>query len=288
MPSSKPRPTTLALMADAHCGHRLGMLDPATVLVDSDGPWTPELGAVQKELFKQFEGARADLLARVGGRQRIVMVHDGDLGQGAAFPHQLVSQSPKDQVAIAVALFRPWLKVPNVAVLRIMAGTDVHSMGATSIEVLVAQQLQAEFPRKDVAVRWHVRLKVAGALFDMAHHGPVAGSRTWLRGNVARLYLRDRMEFDFRRGLRVATLYVRAHRHHFLHIEDELEGVPGGCKSGLLLLPSMSGLTEHGRKVTQSAPELTTGMVFVDVLDGRIVGVDEKVQYRDLRTTEEL
>jgi hypothetical protein len=276
------------MFADAHCGHKLGLLNPETVLVGSEGLWTPGLTEVQRYLWSWLEKCRADLLDRLRGKQRVILVHDGDLGQGSAFPHTLVSIEPKDQVMIAAAMLRPWLNIPNVVALRIMAGTDAHSMGASSIEVLVAEMLTREYPNTDVQVRWHVRLRVDGVLFDVAHHGPMAGSRTWLRGNVARAYLRDRMEHDFRRGYAVPRMYVRAHAHDFLYIEDELEGVPGGCRSGLLLLPSFCGLSDHGRKATQSAPELVTGMVFADVRDGLLVDVHPMVQRLDLRTAEEL
>jgi hypothetical protein len=276
------------MFADAHCGHKLGLLNPETVLVGSEGLWTPGLTEVQRYLWSWLEKCRADLLDRLRGKQRVILVHDGDLGQGSAFPHTLVSIEPKDQVMIAAAMLRPWLNIPNVVALRIMAGTDAHSMGASSIEVLVAEILAHEFPNKDVKVAWHMRLTLAGLLFDVAHHGPMAGSRTWLRGNVARSYLRDRMERDFRRGYAVPRVYARAHAHDFLYIEDELEGVPGGCRSGLLLLPSFCGLSDHGRKSTQSAPELVTGMVFADVRDGLLVDVHPMVQQLDLRTAEEL
>lgn len=285
---SRTKTTTLAMFADAHCGHRLGLLNPETVLQGSDGPWTPGLTEIQKYLWAYTEVCRADLVARIGSKQRVVLIHNGDLTQGNAFPHALVSMEPKDQIMVACAVLRPWLQIPNVVALRIVPGTDVHTMGAGSTEVLATEILAHEFPNKDVKVAWHMRLTLAGLLFDVAHHGPMAGSRTWLRGNVARAYLRDRMEHDFRRGYAVPRMYVRAHAHDFLYIEDELEGVPGGCRSGLLLLPSFCGLSDHGRKATQSAPELVTGMVFADVRDGLLADVHPMVQRLDLRTAEEL
>ena len=284
----KAERVTLALMADAHCGHRLGLLNPETVLTSSDGPWTPGPTQMQRHLWGKVEGLRLKTEERAGKRGRVVVAHVGDLAQGNAFPHSLVSEEPKDQVEIAAAVLRPWLRMRCVSTLRIVVGTEAHTMGEGSMEVLAARMLAAEFPDKSVEVRWHLRATVAGALVDLAHRGPVGGSRTHLRGNVARFYLRDRMERDFRRYGKVARLYVRAHVHDYLYIEDELEGVPGGCRAGLVLMPPLSGMTDYARGASLSAPELTTGMVFVDLRGGEVLAVRSEVDVLDLRTAEDL
>jgi len=284
----KAEQVTLALMADAHCGHRLGLLNPETVLTSSDGPWTPGTTKTQDRLWEKVEGLRLKTEKKAGKRGRVVVAHVGDLAQGNAFPHSLVSVEPKDQVEIAAAALRPWLRMRCVSTLRIIVGTDAHTMGEGSMEVLAAQKLATEFPDKSVEVRWHLRATVAGVLVDVAHRGPVAGSRMHLRGNVARFYLRDRMERDFRRYGKVARLYVRAHVHDHLYIEDDLEGVPGGCRAGLVLVPSLCGLSDYARGASLSAPELVVGMVFADLRGGEVLVVRPEVDVLDLRTVEEL
>jgi hypothetical protein len=147
----------------------------------------------------------------------------------------------------------------------------------------------ANLEHADASAIHHLRIDVGGVLFDVAHHGPGAGSREWLRGTVARYYLRSRALQDINRlGIEPATVYLRFHHHVWLHesLEVYVNGEPRWVH--LVVCPSYCGLNQYARQVTQSAPELTNGLVVFLVEDGRLLEVKPFIETRDLRAREKI
>jgi len=69
------------------------------------------------------------------------------------------------------------------------------------------------FKNKDIKMCQHGLLDIDGVTIDYAHHGPFPGSRSWLKGNIARYYLRDLMMREIMNGNSPPKLVVRAHYH---------------------------------------------------------------------------
>ncbi len=275
-------------MADTHGGHKLALLSPETVLLDQDEegnpkPHTPQLTATQEYLWKLYTG-HIEEVKKLAGKDPIHIWHDGDLTQGLKYPHHLVSTRLADQLAIGAYNLKPWLRVPNVKTLRIVTGTEAHNFGEGSAEIAVSEWLASEFPKTDVRVTAHglMTIKEMGLEFDFSHHGPQSGSRSWLKGNVARFYLRDLMIREIENRGKPADIYVRAHYHEYVY--EVLR--EGKFKSRLLMTPSYSMIDDHALKVTQSKHMVTNGLVAFELIDGRISEPIELMKTLDIRTKE--
>lgn len=278
-----------AFLSDTHAGHRLGLINPATrlVRVNSDGAgehYTPELTHTQVRLWTDYQRNLARL-RELAGTDAIVAFHDGDATQGDNHGATIPDITREDQREIAVQNLLPFFGLDAVTKGRLLTGTEVHV--PENAEARIAFTL-AQATGKDVRVYHHERVRVGGLLFDIAHHGPPPGSRDWLRGNVATLYLRDRIYRDRRMGRVPASVYVRGHYHEWVHVTLWETWAGEHLRYDLVVIPSFCGLGEYGRKITRSEPSLTTGLGAFEIEDGNLRDVHPLTQTWDLRTEENL
>lgn len=281
--------TVHVAMADSHCGHRLCLCNP-DALLGADDPNDesargPSLMKFQRSLYN-FYKHNIQWVREFAGDDPIVVTHDGDLTHGNKFKDGLMESDMVDQIRMATWNLKPWFAIPNVAAMRIIQGTGVHTMtGGT--EQLVAERLRLEFPGRDISTSPHSVMTVGGATFDTAHHGPSAGSRKWLEGNVANIYLRDTMLKLLHSGKTPPQVFLRAHRHVFIPMEFRaLYFLQKMYTSWLLLIPPLCGITSYARKVASSPSEITIGMWVIEVLDGKIARIQPLVEVHDLRRHE--
>ena len=279
-------------LSDLHSGHQLGLLNPDVILVQTqdDGSWTewtPEQTENQRYLWALYlefmEGVKA-----LAGDDEIILLHLGDLIHGVHYRDGLIPDtSLVDQRAIAEHNLLPWMLLPNVRRVRLLTGTGIHVRAEGSNEARMAYSLSQVFKGKDIQATHHSRLEVDGFVFDAAHHGPPGGSRDWLRGNVARYYLRDRMQIDRRGGLKPPFAYLRGHFH--VDIWETLrEQWRGELEtSHLIVVPSFMGLTWHGRKVTRSEPVVSNGLYAFEIGEGQC-RIHPFTRKRDQRAQESL
>lgn len=282
-----------AAIADTHAGHVLGLLNPDTVLVrqlDEHGEfeeWCPEPTATQRLLWPFYQEDIGQL-ANLADGDPIVLLHVGDPVHGTKYQQGLIADvSRADQRRIAVSNLTPSIALPNVIAVRLYTGTAAHVWPGYA-DARVAWALHQEFPRKDIQSVHHSRLMVGGEILDISHHGPHPGSRDWLRGNVARFYLRDRIYRDRRMGKEPARGYIRGHRHVWLKetMDDRWADTDGDRY--LTVVPAYSGFTGFARQITQSEPELQCGMVVYEMEGGRLTEIHPFVHYEDLRLEETL
>ena len=278
-----------AILADTHGGHVLGLLNPATLLVREadDGQaelWTPEPTETQRQLTRCLNKFTQEMVEFVGGDE-VLVIHDGDATQGDVFNHTIPDTTLEDQRTIAYYNLLPLVQLPTCRAARLITGTGIHVPEAA--EARIAAKL-AEATGKDIQAVHHERLSISGVVFDISHHGPPPGSRDWLFGNVATLYLRDRVDRDRRLGKEPADVYVRGHDHRWVEItiNEEWEGVYRTYR--LVVLPSLCGLGEYARKVTRSEPSLDVGMGLFEIVGGKLVDVKPLKETWDLRTEEVL
>lgn len=280
-------------LADTHGGHKLGLLNPDTVLWEEDEngdlqPHKPALTHFQLYLWQAVCEDRQKVI-ELAGRDELIILHNGDLTQGIRFRENLVSSGRlSDQIEIAFRNLLPWVALPNVQTARVVIGTGVHNMGEGASERLVTRLLKERFPEKDVTVLRHSLLDIGGVTFDVAHHGPHPGSRDWLKGNVARLYLRDLMTREVKSGNVPPRVVARAHYHKWVRVTeyDEIGGT--AVTSDLVILPSYCGLDDHAQKATQSVNVQTHGCVAFELVDGELRDIHPFKRSLDLRTKETL
>lgn len=278
-------------LTDTHGGHKLGLLNPETEIFDEaeDGlyrHYTPKLTAFQEWLWHDVYIPGIDQVARVANGAPLAVMHGGDSTHGVRFPEQLITSSLASQITIAVQNLRPLMELSNMRALRMAMGTGVHEFGEGASAQLVTSQLRPVYRGIDIRVLYHGLGEVAGANVDYSHHGPGPGSRTWLRGNVARFYLRDLMFQEILDGRDPPDLVLRGHVHEYVNEAVMIMRQGREVWSRLVVCPSMCGLGDYGRKATHSAYVLRCGMVLFAIENRRVVDVIPLIESVDLRTRE--
>ena len=290
-----PRRVVVALMSDCHCGHQLGLMAPGTELIDDDGnPWTPQLTKVQEYLWELSQKHKAEVVA-LAGDDEILVIHNGDACQGTRYPSRWVSERESDQVKIAAQALKPWLELPNVHTMRILAGTSAHNFGRASAEVALAELLQAmdasraALGRKtSIKALYHGLFTIAGVTFDIAHHGAYPGSRVWLMGNGPRFYLRSLMEEELLNGRTPPRIVARGHHHVWRRETVRIELDDRTVESDIINTPSYTGLTDYAHQAARSPAWVTNGMAAIECVGGQVVGIHRLTATLDVRTREEL
>ena len=194
----------LVWFADSHAGSVYGLCNPDAWLSDGDrDPYHPALTSGQR-LYWDWMLEFIEKVKSVTGKQRVDVMHGGDICQGTKHLDGLMSTRMGDHIAIAAANMAPWMALPNAKSLTLFSGTGAHDFGEGSAEETVAKVLG-----KKVRMSHHELIDIDGLLVDAAHHGPGAGKRDWLKGNVARFYLQSAIQMDNP----PANIYLRGHVH---------------------------------------------------------------------------
>jgi hypothetical protein len=278
--------------SDTHGGHRLGLLNPETVLEteDEEGeviPYQPGLYPAQEFLWETYTKHIGEI-TKLAGKDEIIVKVMGDIVQGNKYAHEWVSTRVSDQFDIATWNMKPWLQLPNVKTVRFAKGTAAHNFGEGSGEITVAKMLRAEYPKKNIRTIYHGLAKIAGVTFDFAHHGPGTGLRNWLKGNTARYYLRSLMEDEFDDGNAPPDVVLRGHFHEYISEVLTKFHRDKYYTSRMVILPSYCMLDDYARQATKSASKVRFGMVAFEIVDGKILDVIPLIERVDLRTRENL
>ena len=278
------------LLSDTHAGHKLGLCNPNTLLMNEHGDeYSPQLSATQAyldDLYKQHIDEVADL----ADGDPVLVFHNGDITQGTRYADHLCATLIVDQVKIAVANLSRWYthKRINLALMRVVVGTSVHSIEGTT-EQLVAAQLAALYPEHSTNVMYHLQFTLKsqqGQVLDLAHHGPYPGGREWLRGNGARYYLRSAMMAELVDGETPARVYARGHYHTWVRETVRVRRNGQDVTSDLVITPSYSGIDDYVRSATRSTRKIDHGLVALEFEDG-LQDIYPLYQQLDVRSSEE-
>jgi len=282
----------LAIASDKHGGHKLGLLNPETVLEDEDSKgnlfqWTPELQPFQQYLWERHK-SDIDDVKHLAGKDEIVLIDNGDLTAGNKYPHEQVSTRISDQFDIAFYNLLPWLELKNVKTLRITKGTGAHTFGEGSSEIIVQRRLKERYPKKDIRTIYHGIANVAGIKVDYTHHGSGTGSRNWLKGNEFRYYMKSLIQDELDFGNTPPDLILRGHYHEY--IEEYVVKLAHGKRYKVQgnITPSYCGIDDHARQITKSKYLLQHGMVAYEIVNGKILDTYPFFEAIDIRTHEEL
>lgn len=278
----------IAVVSDTHGGFTLGLCNPEVVLYDEGEtgeiiPYKPKLSSSQVFLWRHYQDSIAKIMT-LAGDDELFLIHNGDLTHGNKHASTLVSNRIGDQILIGQANMEPWYAAPTLKTVRMIVGTEAHNFGKGSSELLATKYLHDVHPNVDTSAAYHSLLSIKGVLIDAAHHGPYPGSREWLRGNVARFYLRDMVMKALMRGKEPARIVLRAHYHSY--VRETLYA--GGKEYSLIVTPSYSMLGDYSHQAARSPEEVTVGMVALEIIDGELVKVHELMETLDIRTKEVL
>ena len=285
--------------ADTHGGHKLGLLNPETEVPTArleirggeavSVPGTEHLipGPMARDwLWPNYLTDIRDVIDFARG-DPIIPAHNGDACQGDKYTDERVSSRRSDQIFIAEANMRPWFQIPNVEAFRFIEGTGAHDFGEGTAAHELVKLLKPQYPKVDIGETAHGLLTINGMTVDIAHHGPSTGGRNWLRGNIARYYLRSLMQDCINMGKRPPRLVVRSHYHEYIHERVEIDGKELYV-SDIIITPSYCGLGCYARQATKSKHLLDNGMVAVEIIDGELGRLRPLRHRLDLRTREEL
>lgn len=288
---AKSKRKIILILSDTHAGHRLGLLNPATILEreDENGnieEYQPNITKAQEYLWNVYTWG-LDEIKRLANKSPIYIWHNGDLTQGSAngkYPNSVVSTRDSDQITIAFFNLLPLLRMKNVKTFRMIYGTGWHVFQDGSSERIVANMLAMQFPKVDIKSMYHSLTNIDGVWIDVSHHGPGQSKRIWLEGNIARFYLRDLILKAVVDKRPVPKLVARAHIHQKIDIPDNIHGI----ESRLIVTPSLCFITEYARKVMRSVSTIENGMVAFEVIDGILSAPYWFTKTKDFRTREEM
>ena len=282
--------TRLVALADCHAGLRVGLCNPSVILYNEGEhgdlvPYSPQLTAAQVMMWERYTAWMDEITAMPG---IIKLVINGDLTHGVRHPQQIMSNRAGDQVLIAASIIEPWIQTGQVGAVVFIAGTAVHNGAEASQDIETFSFIQHKYPKLKCRVMYHGSLTVAGVEIDVAHHGPGAGLREWLRGNVAALYLRDRMMGAFQYDGKPADLYLRAHVHQRIHVTNHLVYQDAEYTSTLVGCLPLCLVNEYARQRSQSPQFCQFGLQAFTIASGHISEPEWYSETVDLRTKEEL
>lgn len=283
----------LVAFGDMHSGHTLGLCNPKTVLqnVDKMGnryKWSPILNESQEYLWHDVYIKGIAKVSKLAKNDPVIALELGDVTQGNKYVSQWVSTRSSDQLYIAEANLLPWFKVKNLIALRMVGGTDSHGFGEASADLAVEGLLKRRLPKRDIGFVFHGLAEIVGLKVDYAHHGPYIGSRNWLKGNVARYYLRSLMMDEIVLGNIPPHLVLRAHYHSYVEEYLRISNADHIHKSWLTVIPSLCLMSDYARQATRSQFTVTNGIVAYEIVDGRIVEIHPFLSTLDIRSKEKI
>lgn len=276
-------------ISDPHCGYELGLTNPDTNLTDQYGAERPisSLNESQKFVWDTYlQGL--EFTRELAGKDPVHLMFIGDLTHGNRFHEEQISTRMSDQIMYGVYALDEAYKLPNVKSSRMALGTGAHVFGQGSSEVLLASMMRDRYPKINTRALYHGCAEYGGFTIDFAHHGPPPGSRNWLRGNVARLYLQSKMMDDLDAGVVPADMVVRGHYHTYVKTWYGMNRNGMRYESWLIIMPSLCLMTDHSRKVTASAYRVSPGIVVNEIVNGKLLETYPITRTLDLRTIEVL
>lgn len=294
----------LIITSDWHSGHRLGLMNPETVLyeqrIDGKGKMTREtmdytLGEFQRYLWEDIWLKALDDIKQLADGCPVAMVVNGDITHGNKYPDQLVTTSLANQFLLAEGCAKPWLdKMPELNFVRFAVGTGSHIFNESASPVIVSELLKPKYPKVDIGVVHHGLLNTCELKIDYAHHGPSQGIREWTKGNQLRYYLKSIMAGAYKNGTKPPDAVFRSH-YHYPHREVVTEyqrgddGRPRTVESRIYLTPSMCGMNDYAQQASKSFSMLYNGLMVLEIENGRIIDdhLDDFIWMLDLRTEEE-
>lgn len=278
-------------ISDTHGGHRLGLCSPNVLLNDNVNgqlrTYSPQLSYTQQFMYDSYIEWQKEIMA-LAGKDDVIVIHDGDPTHGKASFLELMTSKLADQELIAQANMESWLQYKNVKAMRFGVGTGIHELGEGSSSEIIANALSGKYPKVDIKVVYHGLLNFDGFTIDYAHHGPFIGSRTWLKGNELRYYLRSIMMSEIMEGRTPPNLILRGHYHVYHREFLEIKANGNVYESWAILLPGFTFKDDYTRRATKSEFKQTIGMVAFEIIDGHLYKTHPLTQTVDVRTVENL
>lgn len=265
----------LAVISDTHGNSRLGLLSPQTQLWDENAQGdivevNPTLNPIQEQLWDWYLEDKYQIEKLADGDE-IVLVHNGDMTHGNKYMSEMVSTRMSDQIPIAAAALRPWLRLKNVKKAFFVKGTPSHEFGEGSAPLLVAEVLRNELD-VEITVPFHVEIDIDGFRADMFHHGGHPGTRNWLKGNSLRYYVQSVMDDFLKNRKEPPDALVSGHFHQCVVEHVQRYGLGERYWTWGAICPSYGFPDSYARKAARSPRNVTVGALAFELIDGKLIG----------------
>jgi len=261
--------TVLAVVADTHSGSSTGLLTPDR-WVGMDGQ-TVHLSTGQRVLWQQWEECW-ERVRQLRKGARLVVIHNGDAVDG--FHHdttQVLTNNIEEQKRMHLAAMDWGLNKAGFKKkdkLYYVYGTETH-VGQT--EDAIARDLGAEpyiMPKAENSwrdgrfVHYHMKFRINGVQFDVAHHGLNSGYRAWTRENGIYNAVKSMYFSALEGGYDYPRYVIRSHMHQYLtaDYQDRIRG---------FITPAFQLKTKYGHKVASMKLSSIGMLIFVIEADGR-------------------
>lgn len=212
----------LIIIADSHCGCRLGLYDPEHPLVLDDGG-TYEASDLQKKLWKMWKEFWDKWVLEVTEGEPYGVVLNGDSMDGVH--HGTVTQishNLTDQKRIAKIVFEPIVKKASGR-FWMVRGTEAHVGQSGQNEEALAEELGAIPNESGQYARHELWIKIGTGLCHIMHHIGTTGSMAYETTALMKEFSDSCAEAG-RWGLPAPDCVIRSHRHRMAKIEVPTRG----------------------------------------------------------------
>lgn len=281
-----PRRSWVVFIADIHAGSMHGVLNPATKIDTIDAmnrprPLTFTPSVWSETMWPLFGEEWPQRMADMAGNNPVAAIIMGDVTQGNRHPEGLYTAGVANQIEMARWALDPWLQLPTLDTVGIVAGTGVHSFGEGTSEQSLSGLVKAYRPALDVQAGYHYGHDISGALIDYSHHGPSVGRTEWTTTNAAKSYALSMLMADQRHGRQSPDIIARGHVHVPI---GELVRY-GQRRAWMVVCPANQAPNDYAREAARSPVDWTFGVVAVEILGGKVVGYPiELCKTIDIRT----
>lgn len=258
----------LIIVSDLHVGSKIGLMPPTVELDDGN---VVSYNKVQKQAWDFWTRKFWPEVAERAKTRETRVVLNGDLIDGGRHhnTNQVWSNDDLEQIEVAADILKDIAAKYPVHVTR---GTPAHVQSSAAADEAIAREIGAirPSPKNKARSSYHLRLDFAGVRFDLAHHGPAAGTRLWTYGNALRSYARTIVLDALVRRRRAPDCIIRSHVHHRTH--ETLNDYGHRCEG--IITPAWQWATEFVHKVISHEDVADIGGCIVSIDNGRISNIE--------------
>ncbi len=268
---------------DKHSGSTTGLLPLAGVRNHDGNLILPN--TLQTEAAKFWDETWGQLKVEIKALRRqgykIVHIDMGDTVEGDHHQTTQIWGTPELHAESAITMRMP---------IRNLVDEDYQLIG-TEAHTGKEGELDRQVAREVGCTQYHgqfssdkIRVRIAGAMFDLCHHGPSVGNTPWTYGTSVRSYGKATVLADLAEQTPPPDVIIRAHVHRKCHECVEV----GRYQAHVFITPSWQWKTVHGKRVAHAQHISDIGLLTMKVEDGRVVDPGFRLFQYDETQVEEI
>lgn len=271
-PPPAPERAIVASVGDLHITSTVGLCPPVANLDDGG---TYHASPAQRQLWDCWTDFWQGIAARTpAGAQKIAIIN-GDAVEAdvRGRSYQMITRHKATMLSIALAVLEPLLAwAEQVYVIR---GTEAHvGKGGQYEEMLAADLTTAVGPGPGQPRSWwHLRRKIAGVRFDVAHHVQMSGI-PW-NEKFAAIRLAERIQYQYLVQMRqpAPQVVLRSHVHRR---NDSGRNDSGRNYADMIAIiqPAWQLRTAYNYRIASENSLAHIGGVWLDLQGGQVAAWD--------------